>query len=85
MSKEWNGKRYKSLNYYLREKYKEKVYKISLDGGFTCPNRDGRVATGGCTFCSSSGSGDYAGNRVMSIDDQFEDRKLMMQNKWKKR
>ena len=38
--KEWNGKRYHSLNYYLRNKFNEKVYKISLDGGFTCPNRD---------------------------------------------
>lgn len=48
--KEWNGKRYHSLNYFLRNKYGEKIYKIPLDGGFTCPNRDGKVAKGGCTF-----------------------------------
>lgn len=54
--KEWNGKRYHSLNYFLRNKYGEKIYKIPLDGGFTCPNRDGKVAKGGCTFCSSHGS-----------------------------
>ena len=51
--KDWNGKRYHSLNYFLRNKYGEKIYKIPLDGGFTCPNRDGKVAKGGCTFCSS--------------------------------
>ena len=81
--KTWNGKRYYSLNYYLRNKFGEKVYKISLDGGFTCPNRDGRVGRGGCTFCSASGSGDYAGSRALSINKQFEDRKEMMEKKWK--
>ena len=60
--KDWNGKRYHSLNYFLRNKYGEKIYKIPLDGGFTCPNRDGKVAKGGCTFCSSHGSGDFAGS-----------------------
>lgn len=83
MKKEWNGKRYHSLNYFLRNKFKEKIYKISLDGGFTCPNRDGKVGIGGCTFCSSKGSGDYAGNRVLSIKNQFDDRKKMMEKKWK--
>lgn len=81
--KEWNGKRYHSLNYYLRNKFGEKVYKISLDGGFTCPNRDGKAGTGGCTFCSARGSGDYAGSRVLSIAKQFDDRKEMMEKKWK--
>lgn len=81
--KEWNGKRYHSLNYFLRNKFNEKIYKISLDGGFTCPNRDGKVATGGCTFCSARGSGDYAGSRVLSITEQFDDRKKMMEKKWK--
>ena len=83
MIKEWNGKRYHSLNYFLRNKFGEKIYKISLDGGFTCPNRDGKVATGGCTFCSATGSGDFAGSRILSITEQFEDRKEMMQKKWK--
>lgn len=79
----WGDKRYRSLNYFLREKYKEKVFKISLDGGFTCPNRDGKVAKGGCTFCSSHGSGDFAGSRRLSISNQFIDIKDMMNKKWK--
>lgn len=83
MKKEWNGKRYHSLNYFLRNKFSEKIYKISLDGGFTCPNRDGKVGKGGCTFCSARGSGDYAGSRVLSIESQFEDRKKIMERKWK--
>lgn len=81
--KEWNGKRYHSFNYYLRNKFGEKIYKISLDGGFTCPNRDGKAGFGGCTFCSSKGSGDYAGSRALPILKQFEDRKEMMEKKWK--
>ena len=81
--KEWNGKRYNSLNYFLRNKFNEKIYKISLDGGFGCPNRDGKVSFGGCTFCSERGSGDYAGNRILSITDQFKDRKNIMKKKWK--
>ena len=83
MQKMWGDKRYRSLNYFLREKYKEKVFKISLDGGFTCPNRDGKVAKGGCTFCSSHGSGDFAGSRRLSISNQFIDIKDMMNKKWK--
>lgn len=83
MKKEWNGKRYHNLNHFLREKFKEKVFKISLDGGFTCPNRDGSKATGGCLFCSESGSGDYAGNKLLSISDQFDNVKEMMSKKWK--
>ena len=83
MKKEWNGKRYHSLNYFLRNKFNEKIYKISLDGGFSCPNRDGKSGYGGCTFCSARGSGDYAGSRVLSITEQFEDRKRIMEKKWK--
>ncbi|AOR22272.1 TIGR01212 family radical SAM protein [Clostridium taeniosporum] len=79
----WNGKRYHSLNYFLREKFGEKVFKISLDGGFSCPNRDGKISKGGCIFCSSSGSGDYAGSRKLSITEQFNNVKTMMANKWK--
>ena len=54
-----------------------------MDGGFTCPNRDGKVAKGGCTFCSSNGSGDYAGERMKSISEQFDNIKDMMNKKWK--
>lgn len=80
--KEWNGKRYHSFNYYLRNKYKEKVYKIALDGGFTCPNRDGKAGKGGCTFCTARGSGDFAGSRLLTIGEQFDDRREMMEKKW---
>ncbi|CAM2856234.1 TIGR01212 family radical SAM protein [Hathewaya histolytica] len=83
MQKFWDSKRYHSLNYFLREKFGEKVFKISLDAGFTCPNRDGKISSGGCIFCSSRGSGDFAGDRQFSIDKQFEDIKCMMNKKWK--
>lgn len=84
MQKEWGGKRYYSLNYFLREKFGEKVFKISLDAGFSCPNRDGTISKGGCIFCSERGSGDFAGSRNFSISSQFEDIKKMMNKKWKK-
>lgn len=84
MKKEWGGKRYYSLNYFLREKFGEKVFKISLDAGFSCPNRDGTISKGGCIFCSERGSGDFAGSRNFSISSQFEDIKKMMSKKWKK-
>ena len=80
MVKDWGGKRYNNLNYFLRNKFGEKIYKISLDGGFTCPNRDGKVSKGGCTFCSARGSGDFAGSRILSITEQFEDRKKMIEH-----
>ncbi|MBP2033951.1 radical SAM protein (TIGR01212 family) [Clostridium algifaecis] len=79
----WGSKRYNSLNYYLRNKFGCKVFKISLDAGFSCPNRDGTIGTGGCIFCSERGSGDFAGNRRFSIHHQFQDIKQMMSKKWK--
>ena len=83
MNNFWNGKRYHSLNYFLRNKFGEKVFKISLDAGFSCPNRDGTISKGGCLFCSERGSGDFAGDRCFSITSQFNDIKNMMQKKWK--
>lgn len=83
MQKDWNGKRYNNLNYFLRNKFGEKVFKISLDAGFSCPNRDGTISTGGCIFCSERGSGDFAGKREFSITHQFDDIKKVMNNKWK--
>ncbi|MBK5239706.1 TIGR01212 family radical SAM protein [Clostridium sp.] len=83
MQKAWGDKRYHSLNYFLREKFYGKVFKISLDGGFSCPNRDGTISSGGCLFCSERGSGDFAGNREFTIKKQFEDIKDMMSKKWK--
>jgi radical SAM protein (TIGR01212 family) len=82
MTKTWDGKRYHTLNHFLREKFGEKVFKISLDAGFTCPNRDGRVSTGGCVFCSSRGSGDFAGT-AGNLVEQFYEVKSMMNKKWK--
>lgn len=79
----WGDKPYYSLDYFLKQKFKEKVMKISLDGGFTCPNRDGRIAFGGCTFCSSRGSGEFAGDRLKTITEQFYEQKIMMSKKWK--
>ena len=56
--KSWNGKPYRSLDYMLRERFGEKVYKVTLNGGMSCPNRDGTLGTRGCIFCSEGGSGD---------------------------
>ena len=83
MKDRWGDKRYYSLNYFLREKFGEKVFKISLDAGFSCPNRDGTISKGGCVFCSERGSGDFAGDRNFSISTQFKDIKEMMSKKWK--
>ncbi len=84
MKEKWGDKRYYTLNYFLREKFGEKVFKISLDGGFSCPNRDGTISKGGCIYCSERGSGDFAGDRNFSISSQFHNIKEMMKNKWKR-
>ena len=63
--------RYYSLNRYLRETFGEKVYKLALDGGMTCPNRDGTLDTRGCIFCSAGGSGDFAEGRCASVSEQL--------------
>lgn len=57
---DWHGKPYYSLDAYLKNTYGRKMYKIAIDAGFTCPNRDGTLGSGGCIFCSAGGSGDYA-------------------------
>lgn len=74
---------YYSLNTYLKDTFGQKVYKIALDGGFTCPNRDGTIGKGGCIFCSGSGSGDFAENRKLSITQQIENGKRRVQAKVK--
>lgn len=78
-----DGKRYYTWNRYLRNEFGSKVFKVALDAGFDCPNRDGTVAFGGCTFCSAAGSGDFAGDRVDPIDVQFAKIKEKMEHKWK--
>ncbi len=75
--------KYYSLNNYLQDTFGEKVYKIALDGGFTCPNRDGTLGTGGCIFCSGAGSGEFAGKREDSITVQIEKGKELLRDKMK--
>ncbi|EJD5675148.1 TIGR01212 family radical SAM protein [Staphylococcus pseudintermedius] len=75
-------KRYHTLNYHLKNRFGQKIFKVALDGGFDCPNRDGTVAHGGCTFCSAARSGDFAGNRADAIEVQFKEIKNKMHEKW---
>lgn len=82
MTTHWGEKRYYSLDYYLRQTYGKKLYKISLDGGMTCPNRDGTLGRRGCIFCSAGGSGDFASNRRLSITDQIEQGKAQTAQKY---
>ena len=74
---------YLSFNKYLKDKFGQMVYKISLDGGFTCPNRDGKIDTRGCIFCSKGGSGNFAQNRDLSITEQIESGKKIVEKKIK--
>lgn len=74
---------YYSLNRYLLDTFGEKVYKIALDGGFTCPNRDGTKGTGGCIFCSGAGSGEFAGRPEDSVTVQIEKGKELLKDKIK--
>lgn len=79
-----DNKRYHTWNYHLRNTFGEKVFKVPLDAGFSCPNRDGKIATGGCTFCSARGSGDFAGSRRDDLVTQFNEIKGRMHQKWPK-
>lgn len=83
MAKRWNEKRYYSLDYYLKETYGKKLYKLSLNGGMTCPNRDGTLDTRGCIFCSRGGSGDFAANPNFSVTEQINEAKAQVKDKHK--
>lgn len=72
---------YYSLNEYLKKTFGEKVYKISLDGGMTCPNRDGTLGSLGCIFCSEGGSGEFAAQRALSVSEQIEQAKRRISKK----
>ena len=72
---------YYSLNDYCRENFGHKLYKLSLDGGMTCPNRDGSIGTGGCIFCSEDGGGEFAEKPCGSIDAQIESAKKRVEHK----
>ena len=77
-----DNKRYHTWNYHLRHKFGKKVFKVALNGGFTCPNIDGTKGLGGCTYCSSLGSGDFAGDINKSITEQFDEVCERMHKKW---
>lgn len=77
----WGEKRYYSLDYYLRSTYGEKLYKVSLNGGCTCPNRDGTLGTRGCIFCSAGGSGDFAASPSLPVTEQFAAGRNLVKNK----
>ena len=72
-----------TTNAYIRDTFGEKLYKIALNAGTTWPNRDGKAGTGGCIFCSASGSGDFSEYAVMSIDEQIELAKKRISGKCK--
>lgn len=77
-----NEKHYITLNNYLQYRFNKKVFKISLNGNFTCPNRDGTISKIGCLFCSENGSGDFAGEKTKTFQEQFHDIEMMMRKKW---
>lgn len=78
----WGNKRYHSLNEHLRKKFNQKIIKVSLDAGFSCPNRDGTLGKTGCIFCSDRGSGDFAGHRLFSLKEQFAQVRDSLKGKW---
>ena len=76
------NKRYNSIDRYYKAKYGKKVAKISLNGNFSCPNKDGTKGFGGCIYCSASGSGDFAGDKTLDILTQFNEIKTIIDKKW---
>lgn len=79
----WKDKRYYSYNAYMRNRHSQKVGKLSLNAGLTCPNRDGTISRGGCIFCSEDGSGTFAGCKEDTIVDQISSQKRLQSGKWK--
>ncbi len=77
----WGEKRYHSLDYHLKNRFGQKIYKLSLNGGMTCPNRDGTLGNRGCIFCSRGGSGDFAASCALSIKEQIEAAKTLVAKK----
>ncbi len=78
----WGDERYYSLNHYLKQTFGEKLYKISLNGGMTCPNRDGTLGSRGCIFCSAKGSGDFAEDGQLSVTEQITQGKAQAARKY---
>ncbi len=79
-----SNKRYYTLDYFYKHKFNSKVFKVSLNAGFTCPNKDGKVGMGGCIYCSKLGSGEYAGDVKKDLITQFNEVKELMLKKWPK-
>ena len=79
-----SNKRYHTLDYFYKHKFGSKVFKVSLNGGFTCPNKDGSKGLGGCIYCSRLGSGEYGGNPIKPLKEQFNDVLAVMLRKWPK-
>ena len=77
-----DNKRYYTLNCYYKNKFNSKVFKVSLNGGFSCPNKDGSKGKNGCIFCSKLGSGDFAGDSWKDLVTQFNEVKEIMHKKW---
>lgn len=77
-----SNKRYHTLDYFYKHKFNNKVFKVSLNAGFTCPNIDGTSGFGGCIYCSSLGSGEFAGNKNDDLVTQFNEVKDMLSKKW---
>lgn len=79
-----SNKRYHTLDYYYKKRFDQKIFKVSLNGGFSCPNIDGTIGHGGCIYCSKTGSGEFAGNKEENIEKQFLEIKEKMLKKWPK-
>jgi radical SAM protein (TIGR01212 family) len=79
----WGEKRFYSLDYFYRQKFGSKVARVTIDGGFTCPNRDGTVSSGGCIFCGTSGAGEFCADKALPILQPINIQKTVLQNKWK--
>lgn len=77
----WGEKPYHSLNYELKQRFGQKIYKLTLNGGMSCPNRDGKISFGGCIFCSEGGSGEFASSSMLSIPEQLQDAKKRLSKK----
>ena len=77
----WGEKPYHSLNDEMRRRFGEKVYRLTLNGGMTCPNRDGTLGERGCIFCSAGGSGEFAASPALSIPQQLQAQKAMIRQK----
>ena len=76
-----DNKRYHTLNYYYKTKFGMKIFKLSLNGGFTCPNLDGTKGYGGCIYCSKTGSGEFGGDKLKSLTEQVDEMKKVVNKK----